>query len=56
MNYSSGHETSGHTLAWTIAHLALYPEWQDAIYKEVTEVCGDNWPSESESQIMHGPR
>jgi hypothetical protein len=41
---SSGHETSGHTLAWTIDYLALYPEWQDAVHKEMTELCGDNWP------------
>ena len=42
----AGHETSGHTLAWTFAHLALYPEWQEAVAKEVTDLCGDNWPSE----------
>jgi hypothetical protein len=41
---SAGHETSGHTLAWTLDFLALYPEWQDAVAKEITDLCGDNWP------------
>ena len=44
---SAGHETSGHTLAWTLDFLAVYPEWQDAVAKEITDLCGDNWPCES---------
>lgn len=43
----AGHETTGHTLTFTLAYLALYPEWQEAIHKEITDVCGDTaYPSE----------
>ncbi|WVW86888.1 hypothetical protein I302_108943 [Kwoniella bestiolae CBS 10118] len=41
----AGHETTGHTLAFTLAQLALHPEWQEEVYKEVKEVCGDERPS-----------
>ncbi|WWC65862.1 uncharacterized protein I303_108484 [Kwoniella dejecticola CBS 10117] len=41
----AGHETTGHTLAFTIAQLALQPEWQDECYKEIKAVCGDEKPS-----------
>ncbi|WWC92831.1 uncharacterized protein L201_007790 [Kwoniella dendrophila CBS 6074] len=41
----AGHETTGHTIAFTLAQLALNPEWQDECYKEIKEVCGDELPS-----------
>ncbi|WRT69728.1 uncharacterized protein IL334_006718 [Kwoniella shivajii] len=41
----AGHETTGHTLAFTLAQLALHPAWQDECYKEIKEVCGDEAPS-----------
>ncbi|WWC73665.1 uncharacterized protein I206_107637 [Kwoniella pini CBS 10737] len=41
----AGHETTGHTIAFTIAQLALNPEWQDECYKEIKAVCGDEKPS-----------
>ena len=42
---SAGHETTGHTLTWTLGYLALYPEVQEEVYAEITEVCGDQLPS-----------
>ncbi|OCF61964.1 hypothetical protein L486_01630 [Kwoniella mangroviensis CBS 10435] len=41
----AGHETTGHTFAFTLAQLALHPEWQEEVYKEIKEVCGDEKPS-----------
>ena len=38
----AGHETTAHSLAWTLALLAAYPEHQDKAYREIME--GD--PSE----------
>jgi Cytochrome P450 len=38
----AGHETTAHSLAWTLALLAAYPEQQDKAYQEIME--GD--PSE----------
>ncbi|WVQ95857.1 hypothetical protein IAU59_002956 [Kwoniella sp. CBS 9459] len=37
----AGHETTGHTLAFILANLALYPEWQDKLLQEIQDVCGD---------------
>ncbi|WVF68239.1 hypothetical protein IAT40_003004 [Kwoniella sp. CBS 6097] len=41
----AGHETTGHTLGFTLAYLALNPEWQEECYKEITEHCGDEAPA-----------
>ncbi|WWC93898.1 hypothetical protein V866_000735 [Kwoniella sp. B9012] len=41
----AGHETTGHTLAFILANLALYPEWQDELYTEIKDVCGDEEPN-----------
>lgn len=49
----AGHETSGHTLAWTLDFLAVYPEWQDAVAKEITDLCGDNWPCRFSLLLLH---
>jgi hypothetical protein len=47
----AGHETTAHSLAWTLALLAAYPEEQDKAYREIME--GD--PSE-ETVIRDYPR
>ncbi|OCF57168.1 hypothetical protein L486_04623 [Kwoniella mangroviensis CBS 10435] len=41
----AGHETTGHTLAFILANLALYSEWQDELYTEIKEDCGDEEPN-----------
>jgi hypothetical protein len=41
----AGHETTAHSLAWTLALLAAYPEHQDAAVKEINGV----WPSSPSS-------
>jgi cytochrome P450 len=51
LTHRAGHETSGHTLAWTLDFLAVYPEWQDAVATEITDLCGDNWPCRSFSRF-----
>jgi hypothetical protein len=47
----AGHETTAHSLAWTLALLAAYPEQQDKAYQEIVE--GD--PSE-ETVIRDYPK
>nr|XP_018265046.1 uncharacterized protein I303_03228 [Kwoniella dejecticola CBS 10117]OBR87204.1 hypothetical protein I303_03228 [Kwoniella dejecticola CBS 10117] len=37
----AGHETTGHTLTFLQAFLALHPEWQEKLYQEIISVCGD---------------
>lgn len=49
MDYSAGHETTGHTLAFTLAYLALHANVQEEMYAEFVEACGDAAPSESQS-------
>ncbi|OCF33565.1 hypothetical protein I316_04637 [Kwoniella heveanensis BCC8398] len=41
----AGHETTGHTLAFTLAYLALNPQWQEECYNEIREHCGDEAPA-----------
>nr|XP_018263350.1 uncharacterized protein I303_04844 [Kwoniella dejecticola CBS 10117]OBR85508.1 hypothetical protein I303_04844 [Kwoniella dejecticola CBS 10117] len=41
----AGHETTGHTLAFILANLALYPDWQEGIYEEIKDVRGEEEPS-----------
>ncbi|KAK6910388.1 hypothetical protein I203_104420 [Kwoniella mangroviensis CBS 8507] len=41
----AGHETTGHALAFILANLALYSEWQDELYTEIKEDCGDEEPN-----------
>ena len=44
---------TAHSLAWTLALLAAYPEIQDRAYQEIVE----NWPepSASTSDVLQGP-
>lgn len=37
----AGHETTASTLSWVFYNLAKYPQWQDELFQEVTEVLGD---------------
>ncbi|OCF33551.1 hypothetical protein I316_04623 [Kwoniella heveanensis BCC8398] len=41
----AGHETTGSALSFTLAYLALYPEWQDKVYEECKEACGGVTPT-----------
>ncbi|WWC95580.1 hypothetical protein V866_002445 [Kwoniella sp. B9012] len=41
----AGHETSGHTLGFAVAYLALYPQWQEEVYREIVSACGDEQPT-----------
>ncbi|KAH9904074.1 cytochrome P450 [Xylariomycetidae sp. FL2044] len=38
----AGHETSAHTLAYALALLAIHPEWQEKLHKEITDAVGDD--------------
>nr|XP_019043536.1 hypothetical protein I302_08115 [Kwoniella bestiolae CBS 10118]OCF22466.1 hypothetical protein I302_08115 [Kwoniella bestiolae CBS 10118] len=44
----AGHETSGHTLVFAVAYLALYPHWQESVYNEIINACGDEQPTYSD--------
>lgn len=37
----AGEDTTAHTLAWTLHHLALHPQWQDRLHARACEVLGD---------------
>ncbi|WVQ95792.1 hypothetical protein IAU59_002891 [Kwoniella sp. CBS 9459] len=41
----AGHETTGHTLGFALAYLALNPQWQEECYNEIKEHCGDEPPA-----------
>ncbi|WVQ95806.1 hypothetical protein IAU59_002905 [Kwoniella sp. CBS 9459] len=41
----AGHETTGSALSFTLAYLALHPEWQDKVYQECRQACGDAAPT-----------
>ncbi|KIM22191.1 hypothetical protein M408DRAFT_18227 [Serendipita vermifera MAFF 305830] len=49
--FLAGHETTAHSLAWTLALLAAYPEYQDAAVEEINNV----WPSASETIRLFPP-
>jgi cytochrome P450 len=36
----AGHETTSQALTWSLYLLALFPEWQERVREEVTEVAG----------------
>ncbi|KAI0048917.1 cytochrome P450 [Auriscalpium vulgare] len=36
----AGHETTGHTLCFTLGYLALYPDVQERLYQEISRVSG----------------
>lgn len=38
----AGHETTSTVLSWALHFLSIHPEWQEKIYNEIKEVCGDN--------------
>lgn len=42
--FLAGHETSASALAWSLYLLALYPEWQERLAAEATEVIGPEIP------------
>ncbi|MCW5611849.1 MAG: cytochrome P450 [Rubrivivax sp.] len=37
----AGEDTTAHTLAWTLHHLALHPQWQDHLHDKARAVLGD---------------
>jgi cytochrome P450 len=37
----AGEDTTAHTLAWTLHHLALHPQWQERLHAQACEVLGD---------------
>ncbi len=37
----AGEDTTAHTLAWTLHHLALHPHWQDHLHDKACAVLGD---------------
>lgn len=43
--FLAGHETTAHSLAWTLALLAAYPEYQEEAIREIYSV----WPSTAET-------
>lgn len=36
----AGEDTTAHTLAWTLHHLALHPQWQDRLHEQARAVLG----------------
>eukprot|EP01095_Lingulamoeba_sp_RSL-Kostka_P007170 TRINITY_DN2254_c0_g3_i2.p1 TRINITY_DN2254_c0_g3~~TRINITY_DN2254_c0_g3_i2.p1 ORF type:complete len:398 (+),score=97.35 TRINITY_DN2254_c0_g3_i2:227-1420(+) len=39
---AAGIDTTATTLLWTIFYMCKHPEWQDTVYDEIKEVCGEN--------------
>jgi cytochrome P450 len=39
MLFLAGHETTASSMTWTLYLLALYPEYQEEAYKEITSIC-----------------
>lgn len=37
----AGEDTTAHTLAWTLHHLALHPQWQQRLHDQARAVMGD---------------
>lgn len=40
--FFGGHETTALSLTWTLLLLAMHPEWQEQLRKEIVEVVGDS--------------
>ena len=38
----AGEDTTAHTLAWTLHHLALHPQWQDRLHARALAVLGEH--------------
>jgi cytochrome P450 len=49
----AGHETTAHTLIYALSLLALHPEYQEKLHKEVTDAIGQNLPSYDDFQKLH---
>jgi cytochrome P450 len=45
---AAGFDTTANTMAYAVAFLATYPEWQDWIYEEISRVVGDKEPDHLE--------
>jgi len=43
--YVAGQETTTSLLSWTVLLLAIFPDWQDKVRKEVLELIGQQNPS-----------
>ncbi|KAL4184709.1 hypothetical protein AMTRI_Chr10g2480 [Amborella trichopoda] len=43
--YFAGHDTTSGLLTWTVVLLAMHPEWQDKVRKEVIEAFGSDTPT-----------
>ncbi|KAK6921868.1 Cytochrome P450 [Dillenia turbinata] len=43
--YLAGHETTTSFLSWTMLLLAMYPDWQEKVRKEVLELFGEQDPT-----------
>ncbi|KAK6921871.1 Cytochrome P450 [Dillenia turbinata] len=43
--YLAGHETTTSLLSWTMLLLAMYPDWQEKVRKEVLELFGEQDPT-----------
>lgn len=49
--FLAGHETSASALAWSLYLLALYPEWQDAVFAEIQGVDLSDFASVAQLKI-----
>jgi cytochrome P450 len=53
----AGHETTGNSLAFAVILLAIYPEHQEQIHKELDRILGDRpteeWTSDSDYQALN---
>ncbi|WVF68252.1 hypothetical protein IAT40_003017 [Kwoniella sp. CBS 6097] len=48
----AGHETASNTLAFALGYLALYPEWQEEVHREIKAVCEIGMPGYSDLQRL----
>jgi PHYB activation tagged suppressor 1 len=44
--FFAGNETTSNLLTWTVFLLAINPEWQGILRKEVIRICGTDMPEE----------
>lgn len=42
--FFAGHDTTSNLLTWTVFLLAINPEWQEILRKEVISICGTDIP------------